>query len=119
MVVKFAKMASLSENINNLRKMVECPVCLEEYKDPRGLPCQHALCSECLGQVMGSHMGRTFPCPACRLDIEKPLHDNVRSFPSAHFVNSLLDGIRSLQVEGDDGGGMILIITFSNFLPIH
>ncbi|KAL3871171.1 hypothetical protein ACJMK2_039187 [Sinanodonta woodiana] len=46
-----------------------CPVCLEFYKDPRVLPCQHSLCKSCLVALISNKEkdGKCdFQCPSCR-----------------------------------------------------
>ena len=109
-----------SDNTTGVRKMVECPVCLDEYKDPRRLPCQHTLCRECLRQVMRSHTGRVFPCPACRADTEKPRYDSVRAFPAAHCVNRLIDTLKIMEGDCDQQGRLImfrpLLVIISEFI---
>ncbi|XP_070205187.1 uncharacterized protein [Littorina saxatilis] len=42
-----------------------CSVCLDPYRDPKCLPCNHTFC-ECVTYVSNSHTGGTFPCPSCR-----------------------------------------------------
>ncbi|KAL8592470.1 hypothetical protein ACOMHN_021412 [Nucella lapillus] len=43
-----------------------CPVCLQDFRDPRFLPCHHTLCAACIVGVADHHPGGRFPCPACR-----------------------------------------------------
>ena len=40
----------------------KCVVCLENFKDPRILPCGHVLCHECINQLDPKK------CPSCRKD---------------------------------------------------
>ena len=51
-----------------LAKHLECPICLEKFKGPKMLPCQHSYCKKCLeGLVRG--LGRDdyeVTCPECR-----------------------------------------------------
>ena len=43
-----------------LQNILECSICLDEFKQPKMLPCQHSFCEECLKQCgTGSTAGRT------------------------------------------------------------
>uniref|UniRef100_A0A0L8HG23 RING-type domain-containing protein n=1 Tax=Octopus bimaculoides TaxID=37653 RepID=A0A0L8HG23_OCTBM len=48
-----------------------CPICLDEFRDPRVLPCQHSFCMQCLQNHVDSHKSDifrkgVFHCPSCR-----------------------------------------------------
>jgi hypothetical protein len=43
-----------------------CAVCLDEFKEPRFLPCFHSYCTRCIEDVARKHSNHPFPCPACR-----------------------------------------------------
>ncbi|KAL8592490.1 hypothetical protein ACOMHN_021432 [Nucella lapillus] len=43
-----------------------CPICLQDFRDPRFLPCHHTLCADCIVGLADYHRGGRFPCPACR-----------------------------------------------------
>ena len=52
-------------------KLLECPVCLEQIKRPKMLPCQHTLCRfPCLFQMIAKKTTKakklTIECPICR-----------------------------------------------------
>ena len=52
-------------------KLLECPVCLEQIKRPKMLPCQHTFCRDpCLFQMIEKKTTRakklTIECPICR-----------------------------------------------------
>ena len=50
-------------------KHLECPVCMELYKDPRLLPCSHTLCKTCLDGVVKNS---SITCPVCRATYSVP-----------------------------------------------
>jgi len=53
----------------------ECPICKEELKNPRILPCIHSFCLDCLEQYCRSKEklpGDKVPCPECRTEFEIP-----------------------------------------------
>ncbi|XP_021380206.1 tripartite motif-containing protein 42-like [Mizuhopecten yessoensis] len=53
-------------------QLLECPICLEQLRQPKSLPCRHSLCEECLSsyivsEVLGtSDTATSFICPVCR-----------------------------------------------------
>ena len=54
-------------------EILNCPVCVEKYKEPRKLPgCSHSFCENCiltyvLKLKQEDLLGREFQCPVCRL----------------------------------------------------
>lgn len=68
---------------------VICSICLEEYVDPKLLPCFHTFCVECLEQ----HAGRTttsghFPCPQCRQSVKLP-GKGVQGFQTNFYITNI------------------------------
>ena len=62
---------ALSKAANDLDELVECPICLEHFTDPRSLPCLHSFCVQCLDQAQKAKES-AFPtkkgyieCPTC------------------------------------------------------
>ncbi|XP_033105117.1 tripartite motif-containing protein 2-like [Anneissia japonica] len=58
----------------SLSKLLECPLCFEEYhlntKLPKMLPCQHTLCLSCLMRV--TKKDQRIKCPVCRASHRAP-----------------------------------------------
>ncbi|XP_013408101.1 tripartite motif-containing protein 3-like [Lingula anatina] len=50
-----------------------CHLCLEEYKDPRVLPCYHTFCLECIADHAARNgVQNKFSCPVCRHEAPIP-----------------------------------------------
>ena len=68
---------------------LECPVCMEFYKDPRLLPCSHTLCKTCLDGVVNNS---SITCPVCRATHSVPPSGTdgfLRNLAIAGMVDSL------------------------------
>ena len=76
----------------DVASLLECGICLEEYEDPRALPCLHSFCLRCLKQHISATKARdgSFHCPTCR-DKFTPPEGDVEKFPRNFFLNSLKD----------------------------
>lgn len=48
-------MATGNANAANLSSVLECPVCMEKFTDPRILPCGHTFCRQCLERLVVQH----------------------------------------------------------------
>lgn len=82
-----------------MASLLECPICLKPFTDPRMLSCLHTLCYTCLGDTM-VHFGQNgqFQCPVCRKYLQIP-EDGADAFPKNFFVNSYM------AVVTDTGAG--------------
>ncbi|XP_077346724.1 E3 ubiquitin-protein ligase TRIM39-like [Lithobates pipiens] len=55
----------------DLRKELECSICLEIYRDPVTLKCGHNFCRDCIGHMMDTQEGSGgYPCPECREEFQ-------------------------------------------------
>ena len=64
-------MAKASTLAENLEKELECAVCLEQFKDPKVLPCLHSFCKICLeGLVCREGNAWKLNCPSCWISVE-------------------------------------------------
>ena len=73
--------------------ILECAVCIEPFRDPRALPCQHGFCRDCLEQLAGSSEDKnTLECPTCRKTFQLP-EGGVRNLPVHFYLSSLQDTV--------------------------
>ena len=89
----------------------ECPVCQENFSDPRVLPCDHSFCQECIDQMK---KGNSIKCPVCN-----GVH-NVktvrRDFRLMQFLEALKEEkhAKKIQKQGIATRKLNIRILFSN-----
>lgn len=88
-----------------LAEELTCKICLDRYKDPRALPCQHSFCHRCLKNVKVVHtplscggVGHDLPCPLCRRNHPVPI-GGVEGFPKDIKLVGLLDILKQHEKE--------------------
>ncbi|XP_065937597.1 E3 ubiquitin-protein ligase TRIM33-like [Magallana gigas] len=59
-----------------------CPICLEEIRKPKYLPCYHTFCESCIQTYIsstavcsGDNSPKTIQCPVCRKSIQAPSNE--------------------------------------------
>ncbi|KAK0417194.1 hypothetical protein QR680_012872 [Steinernema hermaphroditum] len=75
--------------LEKIEQLLTCPICLDRYKQPRLLPCQHTFCHPCLESCLDVS-GRTLKCPECRAEHAIP-YDGVRGFQTNLTLTGFLD----------------------------
>ena len=84
--------------LNDMEGEVTCPLCLDIFKDPRVLSCQHNYCKSCLEKLISQSRGpQTIFCPECR----KPT-DSTAELPVAFKINRLIQIFTKMQLEVKD-----------------
>ncbi|XP_070556894.1 tripartite motif-containing protein 2-like [Ptychodera flava] len=68
-----------------------CPICLEEYQNPKVLPCHHSFCQLCLEKLV-SKTG-TLNCPNCQKSVQLP-SNGVAGLDNNFFMNSMLEVVK-------------------------
>ncbi|XP_074626246.1 uncharacterized protein LOC141884362 [Acropora palmata] len=82
-------MASPVRNLDHIfNKDSNCPICLEEYFEPKVLPCFHNICKKCLKELMHHHT-LSFLCPICRAVCPVP-ERGVDGFPTNVYLVRLI-----------------------------
>ncbi|VDI77518.1 Hypothetical predicted protein [Mytilus galloprovincialis] len=79
-----------------VEKELICPICADYFTSPKGLPCLHTFCRDCLKSHIMSQVNKgQFSCPMCRTRVpapeEKPRSEWVDIFPTNHHVVSIMD----------------------------
>ena len=69
----------------------KCPICLDDCKNPKSLPCLHSFCLHCLQQHWKDDCpGDEVPCPVCRRVLEIP-KKGLDELPHNFFVQNLIE----------------------------
>jgi len=77
----------LQAHVSDLTK---CSICLEDFIDPKSLPCLHTFCLECLSSHYRDKLpGDELLCPVCRNSCQVP-EAGISAFPLNFFINDLL-----------------------------
>ena len=79
-----------------LEEELKCPVCLEEFVDPKTLSCSHTVCRQCLANMeQHTHLAAQYAyvaCPTCRCETELHFPGGIDSLPTNYIVNTLITG---------------------------
>ncbi|XP_066286072.1 tripartite motif-containing protein 2-like [Branchiostoma lanceolatum] len=76
-----------------------CQVCLEDFKQPKMLPCLHTFCQPCLERLLATEPVGKLDCPTCRQDVPLP-RNGVQGLKSNFLVGKLRD-ILQQQPKGE------------------
>ena len=69
--INSVKMATCGEAKHNTKDLT-CTVCLEEFREPKVLPCCHTFCKGCLERILEKSKTEQLICPQCRTEHEVP-----------------------------------------------
>ena len=87
--------------LKDLKKHLECSICLDTYNEPKTISCLHTFCCQCLeNHARASHKRGKFRCPECQAQIDLPEGNRFKSLPSSFFHNSLLS-LLAVRRTGD------------------
>ena len=101
MTLAHAASSTMAGKINKaVEKEVTCPLCLDLFKEPKKLPCDHVYCKDCLKGLALCSLGGSISCPECR-NITELQNDDVNNFPTAFRVNRLVEAFQEAREETD------------------
>ena len=89
--------------LKDLKKHLECSICLDTYNKPKTISCLHTFCCQCLeNHTRASHRQGKFRCPECQAQIDLPEGNRFDSLSNSFFHNSLLS-LLAVRRTGDGG----------------
>ncbi len=81
----------IESSVQQIQQRLTCPVCLDRYKVPKLLPCQHTFClTPCLTNLL-DRQTRKIKCPECRMLHALPPSGQIESFPNNITILRFLD----------------------------
>ena len=98
--------ASAKKALDKLNEQLTCPICLDQYKDPKLLQCFHVFCEKCLEPVARQTPqggGQVVECPNCRHVTALP-QDGVSGLRGAFLIHGLFDIQDILKKVGTPSG---------------
>ena len=79
------------KGLEELEKEITCPVCQNQFCEPKILPCLHYYCKECVQQLaLLAGPNRPFACPECRRGTVLPQND-ANQLRTVFFVNRIIE----------------------------
>ena len=102
MIVILILMAAAFDLQAHISDATKCPICLEDYKDPKSLPCLHTFCLECLRSYgQDKFPGDELLCPTCRNSCRMP-EAGISAFPLNFFIYDLLQAQNAAKITTDE-----------------
>ncbi|CAF1503942.1 unnamed protein product [Adineta steineri] len=84
-----------SRSSKSILQLITCPICLEIFREPLQLPCQHTFCKSCLERITDDRWGR---CPVCRGCYRVPFA-GVGSFEVNRTIVNLLESLPHTEAK--------------------
>ena len=82
---------SAKQALEKLSEELTCPICLEQFTDPKLLQCFHVFCEKCLKPVARqTPQGQVVECPNCRQPTSLP-QKGVPGLQGAFLIHHLFD----------------------------
>ena len=89
--------------LETLKQEITCPLCLEIFKQPKKLPCDHVYCRVCLRGLLARRTAGVFNCPECRVPVQVTSPDPDR-FSTPYHINRLIEVYERGKREAQSAG---------------
>ena len=94
----------VADILKKVEEKLKCSICHQTFSQPKYLPCLHAFCKDCLGQLHCVYQSDSYvvKCPTCRSQASVPAK-GIAGFPDMERFNDYLDLQKPLKkmVEND------------------
>ena len=84
-----------------LEEELTCALCLDLFKEPKKLPCDHVYCRDCLRSLALRSQNASISCPECHTLIQIPDSD-INNFPTAFRVNRLIEAFQQVHIREEN-----------------
>ena len=71
-------------------QLLTCCICLDRYRNPKLLPCQHSYCMEPCMEGLVDYVKRQVKCPECRAEHRIP-YNGIQGFPTNFTLQKFLE----------------------------
>lgn len=86
---------------HQLEQLLTCCICLDRFRNPKLLPCQHSVCMEPCMEGLVDYVRRQVKCPECRAEHRIP-YNGVQGFPSNVTLQRFLEAHIEITGEAPD-----------------
>ncbi|KAL1430974.1 hypothetical protein MTO96_014393 [Rhipicephalus appendiculatus] len=83
---------------SQLDQLLTCAICLDRYRNPKLLPCQHSFCADPCLEGLQDYARRQIKCPECRAEHRIP-YNGVQTFPTNVTLMRFLELHRDITGE--------------------
>ncbi|KAI1731855.1 NHL repeat domain-containing protein [Ditylenchus destructor] len=87
----------IANPLEKIEQLLTCSICLERYRSPKLLPCQHTFCLPCLDNYADVSL-RTLKCPECRAEHFIDPYEGMKTLPT----NLTLAAFLEIHLEASD-----------------
>ncbi|XP_074603634.1 tripartite motif containing protein thin isoform X3 [Brevipalpus obovatus] len=86
---------------DKLEQLLTCAICLDRFRNPKMLPCQHSFCQDPCMDGLQDYARRQIKCPECRAEHRIPFQ-GIQSYPTNVTLQRFLELHQSITGEEPD-----------------